>query len=94
MSKDNIVEFNEVEFRPRGLGSQDDAELGKLIRKRLNKQVIRTREDNEEVELVEFTTRGTRNVLSKAPGMQVMGRMDKDNDDVENASRVRATAFV
>jgi hypothetical protein len=88
MSKENIIEFDEVEFRPQGLGTQDDAELGRLLRKRP------MREDNEEVELVQFTTRKTRNVLSKAPGMQVMGRVDKDNDDVENATRVRATAFV
>jgi hypothetical protein len=53
------------------------------------------REDNSnEVELVQFTTRETRNVLSKAPRMQVMRRVDKDNDYVENATRVHATAFV
>jgi hypothetical protein len=94
MSKENIIEFDEVEFRPQGLGTQDDAEPGRLLRKRPNIQVTRMREDNEQVELVQFTTRETRNVLSKAPGMQVIGRIDKDNDHVENATRVRATAFV
>ena len=94
MSKENIVEFDEVEFRPQGLGTQDDAELGRLLRKRPNIQAARMRDDNEEIELVQFTTRETRNVLSKAPGMQVMGRVDKDDDHVENATRVRATAFV
>lgn len=94
MSKENIIEFDEVEFRPQGLGTQDNAELGRLLRKRPNIQVTRMREDNsDEVELVQFTTRETRNVLSKAPGMQVMGRVDKDNH-VENATRVRATTFV
>jgi hypothetical protein len=94
MSKENIIEFNEVEFRPRGLGTQDEAELGKLLRKKPNTQITRMREGNEEVELVQFTTRETRNLLSKAPGMQVMGRVDKNNDHVENATGVRATAFV
>ncbi len=86
MSKENIIEFDEVKFCPQGLRTQDDAELGGLLR-RPNTQVTRMRGDNEEVELVQFTTRETRNVLSKAPGMQVMGR-------VENATRVRATTFV
>ena len=92
MSKENIIEFDEVEFRPQGLRTQDDAELGRLLHKRPNIQITRMHKDNEEVELVQFTTRETRNVLSKVPGMQVMGRVD--NDHIENAIRVHATAFV
>ena len=69
MSKENIIEFDEVEFRPQGLGTQDDAELGGVLRKRPNTRVTRMREDNEEVELVQLTRRETRNFLSKAPGM-------------------------
>ena len=81
MSKDNIIEFAEVEYRPRGFRSQDDAKLGsaRLLKKRQHTRVTTLRDPSEEVELAQLPTREARNVLSKAPGMQVMGKI-REND--------------
>ena len=97
MSKDNIIKFAEVEYRPQGLSNQDGAEfkLTGLLRKRPNPRVMRLRDaESEEVELVQLQRRETRNALSKAPGMLAMGRVHENNDRVENSLRARATTFV
>lgn len=92
MSKDNIIEFAEVEYRPWDFRNQDDAEFesARLLRKRQHTRVTRLLDSG--IELTQLPTRETRNVLSKAPGMQVMGRVH--GNDHKNAARVRATAFV
>jgi hypothetical protein len=76
MSKDNIIEFAEVEYRPRGFRNQDDAKLGsaRLLKKRQHTRVMLP-DPSKEVELAQLPTREARNVLSKAPGMQVMGKI-------------------
>jgi hypothetical protein len=101
MSKDNIIVFAEVEYRPEGFRDQDDVELQlEKLQKGVTKNALRKRltgrvkHKSEEVELVKLPTRETRNVLSKAPGMQVIGRAYKNDDDIENAPKVDATVFV
>jgi hypothetical protein len=96
MSKDNIIEFAEVEYRPQGLGTTDEAKIqwARRLHKRQNPGVASLPEGSEEVELEQLPTRQTKNVLSKAPGMQVMGRVHERSDNFGDGTRVRATAFV
>jgi hypothetical protein len=89
MSKNNIIEFVEVEYRPRDFRNQATKfESARLLRKRQQTRVRQA--DAEEIELAHLPTRG-RNVLSKAPRM-VMGKIHKS--EVESATRVCVTDFV
>jgi predicted ferric reductase len=93
MSKDNIVEFLEVEYRPSGIRNQDDAELesAMLLSKRQRTRVTRLPDD--EIELARLPTRGGGNVLSKAPRAQVRGKVH-GNDYIENAPKALEASFV
>jgi hypothetical protein len=88
MSKDNIIVFAEVEYRPQGLRNHNNAEHeeARLLRKRQG-----TRLPAEELELAPLPTKKASNVLSKAPGMQVIG--NHENDYV-NTARIHPTEFV
>jgi hypothetical protein len=92
MSKDNIIEFAEVEYRPRGFRNQAPKfESARLLRKRQHTRVRRP-DASEEIEFAHLPTR-RRNVLSKAPQMQVMRKIH-ESDEVEGATRVCVTDFV
>ena len=89
MSKDNIIEFAEVEYRPRGFRNQDDTKFELALSQKLQNTQVTRLPDHSEVELAQLPG----NVLRKAPRIQVQGRVHED-DYVQSAARVRATAFV
>jgi 1,2-phenylacetyl-CoA epoxidase PaaB subunit len=71
MSKDNIIEFAEVEYRPRSFRNINDGAKSKawgLLRKKQHPRVTRLSDDSGGLEMAQLPTRKGDNVLSKAPG--------------------------
>lgn len=96
MSKDNIIEFAKVEYCPQGLGTKDKAEIqqARYLYKRQNPQIVRLPKDSKEVKLEQLPTRQTKNILSKACGIQVIGRVYKKSNNVRDSIRVYTTTFI
>lgn len=63
MSKDNIIEFVEVEYHPQS------------FRKR-NGPMVAVHREPDDVRGIELEVREPRGVLTKAPGMHTIGRVD------------------
>jgi hypothetical protein len=84
MSKDNIIVFAEVEYRPQGDRNRDDAASKSIRLSRKKHARVTTLNYSEEVELTRFSTKA-RNGLGKSESFH-------ENDIIENA--VRPTAFV
>jgi hypothetical protein len=80
MSKDNLIRFVEVEYRPH----EKDSELDPA-RPRPRRPL-----GSPEIEVARLPTRD-RNVLSKAPGMRVMGTIHRAD---RFAERAQETTFV
>jgi hypothetical protein len=102
MSKDNIIEFVEVEYRPLVSDQATALQLpqlqkktpAKVLRKRPSSITRLRRDEVDDIELVTLPTRETGNVSSKVPGMKATGRVFENDERIEHVPRVVAVSFV
>lgn len=102
MSRRNVIEFVEVEYRP-PLNDQRTAIESPKQRIKRPKSALRKRpatimrlrrHETGDVKLVGFLRRETRNFLRKAPGMESARRVSEKDETIETVPRIDAVNFV
>jgi hypothetical protein len=94
MSRRNIIEFVEVEYRP-PLNDQGTAfEVLKPRKETRKRRAVATRlgRDQDAVELVTLSKENR--ALSGGSGVNLTGRASENDERIENAPRMNAVSFV